>query len=150
MASVAAEKTPTKGPDAVDGDTVLPIPNLLAAQYSFTLSLPAQASKHEATRTSLLKAIEEDGKLMLLNLSAITNRLSADMGPFLESLPSSLNLGTSTDPLLASIKVKNEAELKKLDEKIEDAKTNLGETEISEALKAKATYLARIGSKVRF
>ena len=69
------------------------------------------------------------------------------MGPFLESIPADISLPDRSN-LLSQLKTKNEEELKKLEEKIEDAKTNLGETEISEALKAKAYYLAKIGHKV--
>lgn len=42
----------------------------------------------------------------------------------------------------------NEEELKKLDERLEDAEKNLGETDISDALIAKAQYLTKIGDKV--
>jgi hypothetical protein len=50
--------------------------------------------------------------------------------------------------LYKQLKSKNEEELKKLQDKIEDAETNLGETELSDALRAKASYLAKIGEKV--
>lgn len=43
---------------------------------------------------------------------------------------------------------KNDAELKKLDEKIADAEENLGESEVREALLAKALFYVRIGDKV--
>ena len=56
----------------------------------------------------------------------------------------------SVDPLLLpKLQRKNTEELKRLEEKLEDAQKNLGETEISDALRAKALYLARIGDKVR-
>ena len=70
------------------------------------------------------------------------------MGPYLESLPTTISLPNQST-LLSKLKTQNETELKKLEEKIEDAKNNLGETEISEALKTKAYYLAKIGYKVR-
>ena len=41
----------------------------------------------------------------------------------------------------------NKAHLKKLEEAIKDAETNLGESEIREALLAKAEYLTKIGDK---
>lgn len=44
---------------------------------------------------------------------------------------------------------KNEEELKRLDEKIADAEQNHGETELSDALRAKASYIAKIGETVR-
>lgn len=51
--------------------------------------------------------------------------------------------------LLTEMEAANEAELKKLDERLEEAKKTEGETEISDALKARANYLTRIGHKVR-
>lgn len=70
------------------------------------------------------------------------------MGTWLASdsvLTSSIDGGEELQKTLSS---KNEEELKKLQDKIEDAETNLGETELSDALRAKASYLARIGEKV--
>lgn len=43
---------------------------------------------------------------------------------------------------------KNEEELKRLDEKAKNAEQNEGETEVNEALLAKADYYAKIGDKV--
>lgn len=70
------------------------------------------------------------------------------MAPFLSHLMSS-SLLPSDDKLLSSLQTKNKEQLEKLEADLEDAKTNLGETEISDALRAKALYLARIGEKVR-
>lgn len=70
------------------------------------------------------------------------------MAPFLAHLISSSVL-SANDELLSSLKSKNKEQLEKLEADLEDAKTNLGETEISDALRAKALYLARIGEKVR-
>lgn len=74
------------------------------------------------------------------------------MGPylsFLQSSPSTSSFVPSDKKLLHSLEEKNKEELEKLEAKLEDARTNLGETELSDALKAKALYLARIGEKVR-
>lgn len=73
------------------------------------------------------------------------------MGPYLKSLlaePSTKDLASAKPDLLASLESKNKAELESIEAKLADAETNLGETEISDALKAKAAYLARIGDKV--
>jgi 26S proteasome regulatory subunit N7 len=43
----------------------------------------------------------------------------------------------------------NKDELEKLDERLKEAETTEGESEISDALKARANYLTRIGDKVR-
>ena len=47
--------------------------------------------------------------------------------------------------LCMALKAKNDEELKKLDEKIKDAEANQGETELSDALRARASYIAKIG-----
>jgi len=73
------------------------------------------------------------------------------MGPYLKSVlaePSTSRLASTQPDLLASLEAKNVAELSSIEAKLLDAETNLGETEISDALKAKAAYLARIGDKV--
>jgi 26S proteasome regulatory subunit N7 len=43
----------------------------------------------------------------------------------------------------------NEEQLKKLDERLAEAEKQEGESEISDALKARANHLTRIGDKVR-
>ncbi|MBZ3881375.1 26S proteasome non-ATPase regulatory subunit 6 [Sciurus carolinensis] len=50
--------------------------------------------------------------------------------------------------LLNKMKKANEEKLKRLDEELEDAEKNLGESEIWDAMMAKAEYLCRIGDKV--
>lgn len=83
------------------------------------------------------------------------------MAPYLETLtasgviPSHLpSSSTSSSPssasdLVASLREKNSAELERLSTKLADARTNLGETEVSDALRERAAYLARIGEKDR-
>lgn len=73
------------------------------------------------------------------------------MGPYLKALlaePATSKLSAGKSELLAELEKKNASELEAIEAKLLDAETNLGETEISDALKAKAAYLARIGSKV--
>lgn len=50
--------------------------------------------------------------------------------------------------LVNRMKSENEKTLKELDAKIEDATENLGESEVREALLAKAIFYAKIGDKV--
>jgi 26S proteasome regulatory subunit N7 len=69
------------------------------------------------------------------------------MAPFYESLCDEMKWKKDST-LLATLKAANDAEMKKLQEKLTDAEENLGETDISDALIAKAMYLARIGDKV--
>lgn len=50
--------------------------------------------------------------------------------------------------LLESMEKANKEELDKLEERLKEAEKTEGESEISDALKAKANYLTRIGDKV--
>lgn len=70
----------------------------------------------------------------------------ADLAPIYLSLCS--DLGWTVDPAkLAAMQTKNTARLVGLEAKITDAQENLGETEVKDALLAKADYLASIGDK---
>ena len=71
----------------------------------------------------------------------------ADMAPFYEEVCHDLGWKVD-DKLLATMKAANETKLKQLDEAIEDAEKNLGETEIRDAMLSKAEFLSRIGDKV--
>jgi 26S proteasome regulatory subunit N7 len=50
--------------------------------------------------------------------------------------------------LLDSIESQNKEELQKIEERLAEAEKTEGESEIADALRAKATYLTRIGDKV--
>lgn len=71
------------------------------------------------------------------------------MAPYYESLCKSLEWQVDAD-LLNKMKKANEEELKRLDDELEDAEKNLGESEIRDAMMAKAEYLCRIGDKVKY
>ena len=72
--------------------------------------------------------------------------LPADLAPIYEHVCA--QLGWPLDQTrLAGMKEKNQAKLKELDDKIKDAEENLGETEVRDALHAKADYLCQIGDK---
>ena len=69
------------------------------------------------------------------------------MAPFYQEICK--DLGWNLDQkLLDRMKAENESELKKLDEAVEDAEKNLGETEVRDFMLKKAEYLSRIGDKV--
>jgi 26S proteasome regulatory subunit N7 len=112
-------------------DIVLPIPNLAAAQNLFILSNSSLSRLHDEAREAALKAIKEDG-----------------MAPYYQTITSApkplLPLDSS---LLASMQEANAATLKSLDEALEAAEATEGETEISDAIKARANFLTRIGEK---
>lgn len=73
------------------------------------------------------------------------------MGPYYKHLTAEYPSLIPPDASLASeLETKNAEEIKKLDDRIEDATANLGETDISDAVIAKSLYLAQIGDKVGF
>ncbi|KAF8338167.1 PCI-domain-containing protein [Cantharellus anzutake] len=117
-------------------DEILPIPNLKVAQYTFTLSNPKLVHLHDEAATNLLVAIEAD-----------------DMAPYLKLLlsqsPSIIpqRLTSNARDLVEKLSGRNKAELEALEQKLKDAEETEGETEISDALRAKASYLTKIGEK---
>ena len=71
------------------------------------------------------------------------------MAPYLQSLiSSSPSVIAANDELVAKLTATNEAELAKFDTKLVEAEESMGETEISDILRAKAAYLTKIGDKV--
>ncbi|CAB4428902.1 unnamed protein product [Rhizophagus irregularis] len=105
------------------------IPNLDLANYRFILNNPKTPEFYDEARTNLFKCIEEN-----------------NMAPFYQLMTEELKIPFDKS-LHAKYQENNNEELKKLDEKLEDAEKNLGETEISDALLAKAEYFAKIGDK---
>ncbi|KAJ8047080.1 26S proteasome non-ATPase regulatory subunit 6 [Holothuria leucospilota] len=76
-------------------------------------------------------------------LDGVTN---SNMAPFYEEICK--DLGWPVDEkLLKKMKDANTKELKTLDDKVQDAEQNLGESEVRDALLAKAEYLCKIGDK---
>lgn len=69
------------------------------------------------------------------------------MAPYYATVCQQLSIPLESG-ILIKMQAKNNQKLKEFDEKIEDAIKNLGETEHSDALIAKALYLAEIGEKV--
>ena len=74
-------------------------------------------------------------------------RLMIDMGPFYQQVIGALQI-PADKALAAKLENTNAQKLKEFDEKIQDAVENLGETEISDLMIAKALYLTQIGEKV--
>ena len=71
--------------------------------------------------------------------------LPADLAPLYEHLCQ--EIGWSPDASqLQRMQSANQAKLEELEGKIKDAEENLGDTEVKEALTAKADYLCRIGA----
>ena len=75
-----------------------------------------------------------------------SDALSADMAPFYEHICT--QLGWSADATqLSSMKAAKQKQLEELDARVKDAEENLGETEVRDAMHAKAEYLGQIGDQ---
>jgi len=110
-------------------DAILPIPNLTLPQHVFTLLSPSLKHLHGNARDALLDGIKAD-----------------KMAPYYRLVTSSGAL-TSDPALLEEMEKANEEELTKLDERLAEAEKTEGESEISDALKARANHLTRIGDR---
>ncbi|RPD56384.1 PCI-domain-containing protein [Lentinus tigrinus ALCF2SS1-7] len=110
-------------------DAVLPIPNLALAQDYFVLSSPSLAHLHENARKSLLVGIQADQMAPYYRIVTSTSALPLDQS------------------LLERMEKENKDELDKIEERLEEAKKTEGETDIADALRARANYLTRIGDK---
>ncbi|KAF9525598.1 PCI-domain-containing protein [Crepidotus variabilis] len=113
-------------------EVVLPIPELTIPQNLFVLSNSKLSHLHENARKELLKGIKAE-----------------KMGPYYKSITAASSVIPLDQKLLEEMEKDNEEELKKLDERLADAEKTEGESEISDALKARANFLTRIGDKER-
>ncbi|KAF5291476.1 hypothetical protein FQR65_LT01788 [Abscondita terminalis] len=103
-------------------------PDLQLAQLKFLLTL-SEYRNDRATHTKILDGIKKD-----------------DMAPWYVLVCQDAGWKVETT-LLNKMKTKNDEQIKKLDEAIEDAEKNLGEMEVREAYLKKAEYYSRIGDK---
>ena len=71
-----------------------------------------------------------------------------EMGPYYRVITSASSLLPLDQSLLDSMEKENAEELKKLDDRLAEAEKTEGESEISDALKARANHFTRIGDKV--
>ncbi|KAF8056690.1 26S proteasome subunit RPN7-domain-containing protein [Lyophyllum atratum] len=113
-------------------EVVLPIPNLQLPQHLFVLSQPKLTHLHDKARKELLEGIIVD-----------------QMAPYYKLITSTSSVLPLDPALLATMEKANVEELQKLDERLAEAEKTEGESEISDALKARANYLTRIGDKER-
>lgn len=112
-----------------DEDTSPKFPLLsLAQKRSELLSEPCP--NRESLRKEVLAAVKENGML-----------------PYYEKHLCPAPLGAADEALKAELKKANDEELVKIEEKIADAKENLGDIEVRDALLSKAHFYNRIGDK---
>lgn len=74
--------------------------------------------------------------------------IRTEMAPYYKTVTSASSVIPLDKALLESMEKANTEELLKLDERLAEAEKTEGESEISDALKARANYLTRIGEKV--
>lgn len=131
-------------------DTVLPIPNLVLAQEYFVLSTSSLAHLHNDARKSLLEGIQADRTSSPSAFSVRSNLAfnTVEMAPYYRIVTSASALPLDQS-LLDRMESENKDELDKIDVRLEEAKKTEGETDIADALRARANYLTRIGDKVR-
>ncbi|KAG1789320.1 26S proteasome subunit RPN7-domain-containing protein [Suillus plorans] len=98
-------------------EEIIPIPNLSHPQHLFTLISSTLGQLHDNARKQLLEGIMADSAL------------------------------TPHSALLESMEKDNEEELRKLNERLAEAEKQEGESEISDALKARTDHLTQIGDK---
>lgn len=103
-------------------------PDLRIAQLKFLLTMDGHR-QDEKVKNELMDAIKAN-----------------NMAPYYEGLCKELKWPLDAE-LLSKMKKANEEELKRLDDVLDDAEKNLGESEIRDVMMAKAEYLIRIGDK---
>jgi len=96
-------------------------------------------------RTLLLSDSCPDREKVCAEVLAVVKEKA--MLPYYEKFLCPTPLGPLDEALKAELKKKNDEDLAKVEEKIKDAKENLGDIEVRDALLAKAEFFNRIGDK---
>ena len=110
-------------------ENVLPIPNLALPQECFVLQQSSLSHLHDTARVALLSGIKADQMAPYYRLVVAANVLPLDQS------------------LLDKLEKENTTELERLDKVLKEAEETEGESDIADALRAKAGYLTRIGEK---
>lgn len=120
----------TKAPEMTEEEIVGQLPDMQLAQLRFELGCSDSVCTNKAElKQQLVDAVTKDNAT-----------------PFYESMCA--EFGWSVDAaLVAAAKASNDVELKAIDDKLEDAEENLGDTEVLDALFSKCKYFTRIGDK---
>jgi 26S proteasome regulatory subunit N7 len=108
------------------------IPNFVLSDQRYLLSTPDEVcpkAEKEAVKKEMLAAIEKDAML-----------------PFYLRCCEELKWPKDA-VLVTALEARNKETVAKIDAKIEDAKENLGDSEVLDGLKEKAEHFARIGDK---
>jgi len=111
-----------------DNTQIVKLPDMELAHYKFLLNLPWYSKKKEV-KEKLMSGVKE-------------NKMVKFYQEVCEQFKWEVNKAWVEETAR-----QNEAKLKELDEKIDDATKNLGETEVRESHLAKSEFLCRIGDK---
>ncbi|KAI0949819.1 hypothetical protein AcV7_008476 [Taiwanofungus camphoratus] len=110
-------------------DVVLPIPNLALPQHLFVLAKPEFAHLHDNARKELLAGIQADQMAPYYRVITAASELPLDQA------------------LLETMDKANKLELEKLDARLAEAEQTEGESDIADALQARANYFTKIGER---
>jgi len=111
-------------------EVVEKFPNLDIANWKFLLTQSDEiAGNKEEIKQKLLKAIMDD-----------------NMAPYYLQVCEQLKWNVDNS-FLEKMKAENEKKLKQLDASLQDATQNLGESEVRDAMQAKAVFFTKIGDK---
>ncbi|RKP14402.1 hypothetical protein BJ684DRAFT_19181 [Piptocephalis cylindrospora] len=111
-------------------EELIHVPDMsLSRQYFLATSGPEE--QRTTAQNALFKGIDEN-----------------NMAPFYKFVCTEQGWSRD-DALLARMEQSNQEELEKLDARLKDAEENLGESEVSDALRVRAEHFARIGDKSR-
>ncbi|EJD02499.1 proteasome 26S subunit [Fomitiporia mediterranea MF3/22] len=130
-------------------EVILPIPNLELPQAHFTLNQSQLGHLHQDALKVLLQGIEKDHMAPYYRaLIVLQHPPTSPSAPSSPTTSRHMQIPLPEDKaLLERMDAANAEELKKLDERLEEAEKTEGETEIADALRARAMYLTRIGDK---
>jgi 26S proteasome regulatory subunit N7 len=115
---------------AIDDEIEKPKYPIMSLAQKRTELLSEPCPNRENLRKEILEVVKEKGML-----------------PYYEKYLCPAPLGPADEALKATLKAQNEDELAKIEAKIEDAKENLGDIEVRDALLEKADFFNRIGDK---
>ncbi|KAI0958093.1 hypothetical protein AcW1_006270 [Taiwanofungus camphoratus] len=110
-------------------DVVLPIPNLALPQHLFVLAKPEFSHLHDNARKELLAGIQADQMAPYYRVITAASELPLDQA------------------LLETMDKANKLELEKLDARLAEAEQTEGESDIADALQARANYFTKIGER---
>lgn len=130
------------------------VPNLELAALYFQAGCPSFTEEERSeARVKLLAEVQSQSEILTekkenLRVWRLTDVFWVDLTPLYEWVCNELKIDMD-ESLVVKMRAENVGKMTQLEEKVKDAEENLGETEVRDALVAKAEYLCNIGDKVR-